>query len=284
MNIGYYAFALFVTGLVCLIAVTCKILFGNVKRSYRLLDEKESKLLQLYQMVESIMEDFDEQAMAISKEIKEHEDRLASIVANLAPLPQDNRARYEEEPPAAPPAQKPPTAPIAQKLPNAPPAQKPVATAAAQKPPTAPIAQIPPTAPAAQKPPTAPIAQKPPAAAQEPLPRVKRVDPGRTKKANEGEPKAERAEPIGAPYDAAIPEKKEAPVFQEVFDISMMKKPAPNTGTQDKLAHTQAILGLAEEGRTDAQIASELGITQNEVRLIIGINRRRSREGAVAMR
>jgi len=33
----------------------------------------------------------------------------------------------------------------------------------------------------------------------------------------------------------------------------------------------ESILTLAEEGKTHAQIARELGITQNEVKLVIGL-------------
>ena len=86
MGIQYYAFALFVSGLICLIAILCKVLFADFRRQHKLLDEKETKLLELYRTVEGIMEELSDQskatmeelsgkAKATMDELKEYEER-----------------------------------------------------------------------------------------------------------------------------------------------------------------------------------------------------------------
>ena len=151
MKIEYYAFASFLTGLICLIAIICKVLFANMKQQYKLLDEKETKLLQLYQAVESIMEEFSDQVKVTTEEIIEY--------------------------------------------------------GAKQKP-------------------------------------------------------------------ALLVTKKESePVFQQVLEEAVTQPPPICAETPKKQTRNETILALAEEGKTDAQIASELGITQNEVRLIYSLTR-----------
>jgi len=88
IGIEYYAFALFVAGLICIIAIICKVLFSNIKRQQKLLDERESQILQLYTTVETIMEEFNDQVKATLGELKEHEYRAASRTAAFELPPQ----------------------------------------------------------------------------------------------------------------------------------------------------------------------------------------------------
>jgi len=151
MRIEYYAFASFLTGLICLIAIICKVLFANIKQQYKLLDEKETKVLKLYQAVESIMEEFSDQVQAATEEIRGF------------------------------------------------------------------------------------------GAKREPALLTIKNDSGS--------------------------------VFQRVFEEAAMQPPPTCVEAPKKQTRNEAILALAEEGKTDAQIASELGITQNEVRLIYSLTR-----------
>ena len=75
MNLEYYLFALFIAALICLIAIICKVLFADVKRQKKLLDEQESKILQLYTSVETMMEEFNEQIKMTTNELKDLEYR-----------------------------------------------------------------------------------------------------------------------------------------------------------------------------------------------------------------
>jgi DNA-binding NarL/FixJ family response regulator len=61
-------------------------------------------------------------------------------------------------------------------------------------------------------------------------------------------------------------------VFQSFFDDTA-DKPAPQSTLEmtNKHSRNEVILALADAGKTDAQIASELGITRNEVQLVIGL-------------
>ena len=78
MSVGYYVFALFIAILICVIAIIFKLLFANVRSQRKLLDEQETKLLQLYTSVETLMEEFNEQVKLTTTEFKEHEYRFTS--------------------------------------------------------------------------------------------------------------------------------------------------------------------------------------------------------------
>ena len=209
MGIEYYAFALFIAGLICLIAILAKVLFSNVKSRRQLLDERETKILQLYQTVESIMEDFNDQVKAAIDEIKEYELRAVKREALLA-----MKAEAAPEPAKAEHFEK--------------------------------------------------------------LPRAERIDPGRMRAAGDVISRAERIvkrdtlispePPVGADNGA---------VFQRLFDETAEEAAAEMKETTTKQARKEAILALAEEGKTDAQIARELSITQNEVKLVIGLTRKK---------
>ena len=61
-------------------------------------------------------------------------------------------------------------------------------------------------------------------------------------------------------------------VIQRLFDDMTDEPPETAAETQVKHKKRDSILALAEEGKTNAQIARELGITQNEVKLVIGLD------------
>jgi len=208
MGIDYYAFALFISGLVCLIAVLFRVLFADVKRQHKLLDEKETKLLQLYRTVENIMEEFADQVKATTDELKEHESRLAKRDLSAAPPPE--------------------------------PAKK---------------------EPAAEK-----------------LPRSVTVDSSRIRAASEVLERAERiikSDTLKPPasYGKGNGNANGGVVFQRFFDESVSELPEPPAAAEKK-TRKESILELAAEGKTDAQIASELGITRNEVKLVIGLKKK----------
>ena len=205
MGIEYYAFALFVAGLISLIAILCKVLFADLRRQHKLLDEKETKLLQLYRTVENIMEEFADQVRTTTEEIKEQESRLAQRAASIAAAPEP--ARKE-------------------------PAEK--------------------------------------------LPRSVTVDSTRIRAASEVLERAERIIKSDALKNHAAAGgngSSSGAVFQRFFDETAAEQPAPEAEKNGAQTRTEAILALAAEGKTEAQIASELGITRYEVRLVVGLKK-----------
>jgi len=216
MGIEYYAFALFVSGLICLIAVLFRVLFADVKRQQKLLDEKETKLLQLYRTVENIMEEFADQAKATTDELKEHEIRLSKRDLSAAPPPE--------------PAIK---EPAAEKLPRSV---------------TVDSSRI--------------------RAASEVLERAERIIKGDALK-----PPAPARKGNGNGNGNSSASASGGAVFQRFFDESVSELPEPPAAAVKK-SRKESILELAVEGKTDAQIASELGITRNEVRLVIGLKKK----------
>ena len=207
MGIEHYAFVLFVAALICLIAILFKLLFANTRRLKKLLDERESKLLQLYQTVESIMEDFTEQIKVAMEDIKEHENRAAKHMADLM---KQAAAKKEAQPEARPQPEKPAKAMT--------------------------------------------------------------VDSSRIRAASEVLERAER-------MIKNSPGKKNITaaggsgtgVIQRLFDDTTGEQQAAEPEKQAVSKRRESILALAEEGKTHAQIARELGITQNEVKLVIGL-------------
>ncbi|MCL2392027.1 MAG: hypothetical protein FWC66_05385 [Oscillospiraceae bacterium] len=198
MGIEYYAFALFIAGLICIIAILFKVLFSDLRRQNRLLDEKETKLLKLYLRVEEIMEEFTAQAKTTSYEIKEFESRIAMRTEPLALIPQTVKNEQTTE-----------------KLPAF----------------------------------------------------FVTVDSNRIRTAGEVVPRVERMlkADIHAP-EKAMQANDEA-IFQTFFDDAVgALSPIPEI--DGKYNRNELILAMAKEGKADAQIASELGITQNEVRLV----------------
>jgi len=215
IGIGYYAYALFIAGLLCGIAIICKVLFSNVKRQKKMLDERESQILQLYTSVETLMEEFDDQVKMISAELKEHENKVSSVgsVFDLPPALEKNEQVMEK------------------------------------------------------------------------LPRTLPLEANRRKAAGEVLERAERiikSDTAATVQNVNIPTPKEdngGAVFQKFFDDSADALPPPaaakTTPSQPSNAQSRStvILALAEEGKNDAEIASELGITRNEVQLVTALKR-----------
>jgi len=215
MGIEYYAFALFVAGLVCIIAIICKVLFGNVRRQKKLLDERESQILQLYTSVETLMEEFNEQVKLTTNELKAHEYRATSQMPAFE-LPPELEKKEQ----------------VLEKLPRS-------------------------------------------------LP----FDANRIKVAGEVLERAERiikSDAIVSPSSGtggsgAMQKGDNAPVFQKFFEDTVESTPPPPPTAEEKKAtvrtRTDMILELANEGKSDVEIASELGITRNEVLLVIGLRK-----------
>jgi len=211
MGIEYYAFALFVAGLICAIAIICKVLFADVKRQQKLLDEKESQILQLYTSVETLMEEFNDQIKLTTAEFKEFEYRATSHITAF---------------------------------------------------------DLPPELEKKEK-------------AIERLPRNSPLDANRMKAAGEVLERAERiVKSETATQVSPLPLKKgsNGAVFQSFFDETADAPPPPNpvkapvvSYPKDTQSRSETILYLAAEGKSDAEIASELGITRNEVQLVIGL-------------
>ena len=211
MGVEYYAFALFIAALICIIAIIIKMLFGNVRRQRKLLDEKETELLQLYRSVEGIMEGFNDQIQEAMDDIKEHENRAAEHMAALSK--QAEAAKKEEK----------------ESLPQ--PERKAKAM-------TVDSSRI--------------------RAASEVLERAERMIKGSSQK------KTTPAAWSGS-----------GDVIQRLFDDPMGEpaddNPQDEIETQIKNNKREDILALSKEGKTHSQIARDLGITQNEVKLVIGL-------------
>jgi len=208
MGIEYYAFALFVAGLICVIAILCKVLFTNVKRQKKLLDERETKLLQLYSTVETLMEEFNDQIKITTAELKEQEYRATSNIAAF---------------------------------------------------------HLPPELEEKQK-----VLEK--------LPRTLPLDAKRIQVAGEVLERAERIIKNDTVAPPPQPEKEETgAVFHKFFDETVESTPPPPPTTAERKATTKTktamILELSAQGKSDVEIASELGITRNEVLLVIGLKK-----------
>lgn len=225
MDIKYYAFALFIAGLICLIAILCRVLFADLRRQHKLLDEKETKLLELYRTVESIIEDFEDQSRAAMDEIREYETRAAKRAVIAPPAPE-------------PPAQQKEAAPEF-------------------KPPVMDV-----------------VVSNRMRVAGEVLARAERM----VKNSSVVQPA------VAANKAAAAAKSDDGGVFRRMFDDSSadaQTQPGSQNGAYDreslsiKAVRNEAIVALAESGSTASQIAKELGITQNEVNLVIGLTGKR---------
>jgi len=216
IGIGYYAYALFIAGLVCGVAIIFKVLFSDVKRQKKILDEQESKIIQLYTSVETLMEEFDDQVKMISAELKEHEYKATSKISAFDLPPELEKREH----------------------------------------------------------------------IQDRLPRTQPFDANRRKAAGEVLDRAERIiksdAAVSAVQSVNIPilrEEDAGAVFQKFFDESADALPpavagkTASTQTSNVQSRSETILALAGEGKNDAEIASELGITRNEVQLVTALKR-----------
>jgi len=232
MGLEYYIFALFIAALVCIIAVICKVLFSNVKRQRKLLDERESQILQLYTSVETLMEEFNEQVKMTTGELKELETRANTQVLQVQKAQQMQQAQQALQ---------------AQQVSQA------VDMTAFDLPPG--------------------LEKK--EQLLDKLPRTLPFDANRIRVAGEVLQRAERiikSENIPPPP----PQEKEntGAVFQKFFDDTAESTPLPPAVRASRAqTRTEAILELAAEGKTDIEIASRLGITRNEVLLVVGLKK-----------
>ena len=83
MEIGYYGFAFFVFILLCLLMILYNYLFSDMKRQKKLLDEKENKLLRLYQSVEEALDDFHDSVEGSHGEITRQLCELGELHAEV---------------------------------------------------------------------------------------------------------------------------------------------------------------------------------------------------------
>ena len=291
MSIEYYGFSLFIAALICLIAILCKVLFSDTKRQQKLLNEKETKLLQLYQTVESIVEEWGDQAKATTEELKEYEGR---IVAQAAALAMQVQAAAQAEQAALLAAQ-----PAAvrternERLPRVDPTRIKAANDALERaekivknaPP--PSGTAPAGAAAAGIPPAAVLpaagtnAAGTPAGGASPNKTPAGGTSARGRSSGSGKNAAQASSPGRAPSGRAPSggtpaggaKSDNGAVFQRLFDETTIEQAAAAEAPAQQIKN-EAIIALAGEGRTYAQIASDLGITQNEVKLVIGLARK----------
>ena len=222
MGVEHYAFALFVTAMICVVAVLFKLLFADVRRQKKLLDEKESELLAIYRTVENIMEEFADHVKAVMEEIQKHEDRLAELAANPSP----HLVVSSQSSPAwsADDSSESVNMSLLEKLPRSM-----TVEASAYK-------------------------ENRIRAAGEVIERAGKVI------------KNDKAKSSGVNGAS-----ENSPAFQRFLDDSLSKAQTVNPVTAAKQKRNETILALAKQGKTITQIAEELSITQNEVKLIIKI-------------
>ena len=269
MNIEYYAFALFVAGLICGIAIICKVLFSNVKRQQKLLDERETQILQLYTSVETLMEEFNDQVKAATEEIKEHERRATLQMAAFELPPElEKRENVLEKLPRTLPLDANRIRAAGEVLERAerivksdeivipayvPPPYVPGQDNAGSVVPGRPTASAASVAPQAyvQNHIGVPVARSPVPAV------VNSVAP------NQAGATVSRPSVVSGGAGAT------APVFQKFFDESAEAPPPQElSSTQTR---SEAIMTLSREGKSDVEIASQLGITRNEVQLVVDL-------------
>jgi len=215
MGLEYYAFALFVAGLICVIAIICKVLFANVKGKKKLLDEREAQILLLYTSVETLMEEFNDQIKVTLDELKEKE---YSATAHMTAFDLPPELEQKEQ--------------VFERLPR-----------------------------------SLPFDANKIRVAGEVLERA-----GRIIKNDKGTGSA-GSQFNGLQTDTAARDKdNSAAVFQKFFDDSVDANPSA-AELSNAQTRSSAILALSERGKSDVEIASELGITRNEVQLVIGLKR-----------
>ena len=208
LGIEYYAFALFVTAMICIIAILFKMLFADVRRQKKMLDEKESELLKLFRTVENMMEEFADQVKSTTREIKIHEDKIMKL--RVKAQKQSVEQRIQEQ---AAPEQ------------------------------------------------------------TEQLPRRMTVDSSsdRIKIASD---LVERQGRVikGDLINPNTPNTRK-PEFQQIFTQAENEIQTIDATKNAKKARTDKVMALSKQGKTAPEIAKELGITQNEVRLIIELGK-----------
>ncbi|MCL2078476.1 MAG: hypothetical protein FWH17_01390 [Oscillospiraceae bacterium] len=265
MGIEYYIFALFVAALVCVIALICKMLFSDVKRQRKLLDERETEILHLYNSVETIMEEFQDQAKATIDELKMRENEYRAAMHNMESfrLP----AEAFKLPPELEKREQ-----ALERIPRTLPLDANIRRAAGEVIERAERFIINDTPPQVSEPvlpgASAPVGASAPASVPAPAP----APPAYTPIFAASQP-AGIAPMVTATIPASKPEAKQA-VFQKFFDDAAEAPAAASYAPAEINGSRSAdILALAAEGKTDVEIASTLGITRNEVQLVIGLTK-----------
>jgi len=199
MKLEYYLFAFFIFCLLCMLVTLCRVLFSDVKRQRKLLDEKEGKLLRLYSGLEDAMEEFNDAVEATKAEWESQRKLLQSMIEQV---------KEGEHRSVDPPSQTP---------------------------------QV-----------------------------FGRRGQAAQRSSNEGTVHVVRDEQSRVQIDkerngvdALIPADRQE---ESMTDDTQAGTPKP-------LTRHESILDLAEKGTSRNQIAKTLGITQNEVDLVIGIER-----------
>ena len=243
MGIEYYVFALFIAALICLVAVIFKVLFANIKSQKKLLDEQESKVIQLYTSVETLMEEFNEQVKMTTNELKDLEYRANTQAVQVVQASQAAQAAHEAQ-----------TAQAAQ-------------TALALHMANRTAFDLPPALEKKEQ-----VIEK--------LPRTLPYDPDRIRAASEVLEhagriiKSEAVVPVTQNENGTSRKETNVPVFQKFFDdTAESTPPPPEIRTSRIQTRTDMILALSAEGKSDIEIASELGITRNEVLLVVGLKK-----------
>ena len=77
MEAKYYLFAVFVFALICAAIFLCHYLFSDIRRQKKMLDDKEAKLLRLYQSLEDVMEEFSDSVNLAGEDIKAQKEQMA---------------------------------------------------------------------------------------------------------------------------------------------------------------------------------------------------------------
>lgn len=99
MGLGYYGFASFIFVLVCIAMLLGKFLYSDIKRQSKMLDEKETKLLRLYQTVEDSMEEFFDQVGEAKNEIKAlgtlHLPPAETVIERPAAEPREKNSLFD---------------------------------------------------------------------------------------------------------------------------------------------------------------------------------------------
>ena len=209
IGIEHYAFATFIAVLICIVAVIFKVLFANVKRQQKLLDERETQILQLYNAIETIMEEFGDQVKASMDEIKAAEYRAITQMKalELSQKLEQTEQRFDK----------------------------------------------------AQLPKTEPPGANQVKAAEKVLDRTERV--------------LKHDYLINEEALKVQSEKKQqnSAVFQKFFDDAADAPPVDYNKLTGAPTKNEKIKALAEEGKTDIEIARHLGITAGEVQLITSL-------------
>ena len=235
MEIGYYGFAFFVFILVCLLMILYNYLFSDMKRQKKLLDEKENKLLRLYQSVEEALDDFHDSVEGSHGEITQQLRELGELHAEVEHGMRGTAAH----------------APSRMERVDVPRSHS-AAPMAAQPAPMRPDAEA-----------------SAPAIPQEPAPSL--ADSIGLAAANI----RAAAPPSAAPSAAATPappadsQMAPPPVFRQVMEAVMEVEPPAEPVAP---ARNEQILRMAREGRSRSQIVKDLGITLSEVELVIGMS------------